>query len=99
MIAIADGKPIEIQVRTLLQHLWAQLSEKLADAVEPAVKYGGGPEGIRRLLERYSDIVKQMEELEMQPSADRTALDELSRQIRQLLESETIALSKFRFER
>lgn len=26
LIAIADGKPIEIQVRTVLQHLWAEYS-------------------------------------------------------------------------
>lgn len=36
------GKLIEIQVRTALQHLWAELSEKLSDVENPAIKYGGG---------------------------------------------------------
>ena len=31
------GKPIEVQVRTTLQHLWAELSEKLADVIDPAI--------------------------------------------------------------
>ncbi len=35
------GKLIKIQVRTMLQHLWAELSEKFSDVVDPAIKYGG----------------------------------------------------------
>ena len=38
-----EGKPIEIQVRSDLQQMWAELSEKAADVVDPAIKYGGGP--------------------------------------------------------
>src|SRR5256885_16022226 len=30
------GKLVEIQVRTALQHLWAELSEKLSDLIHPA---------------------------------------------------------------
>jgi putative GTP pyrophosphokinase len=43
VIAQAAGKPIEIQVRSALQHLWAELSEKASDVIDPAIKYGGGP--------------------------------------------------------
>ena len=42
VIANYDGKFVEIQVRTALQHLWAELSEKLSDVIDPAIKYGGG---------------------------------------------------------
>jgi len=42
VIATARNRPVEIQVRTELQHLWAQLSEKLSDAHGLAIKYGGG---------------------------------------------------------
>lgn len=58
-------KMVEIQVRTALQHLWAELSEKLSDVVEPAVKYGGGDEIVRELLERASSLVNEEELMEM----------------------------------
>jgi putative GTP pyrophosphokinase len=51
------GKLIEIQVRTSLQHLWAELSEKYSDIVDPTIKYGGGDETIRTLLTKVSDLV------------------------------------------
>lgn len=47
--------PIEIQIRTALQHLWAELSEKLSDVVEPAVKYGGGPKALTDFLRSASE--------------------------------------------
>jgi hypothetical protein len=50
-----------------LQDLWAEVSEKMADVVDPAVKYGGGPEGIRKFLAEFSDIVSEREELELMP--------------------------------
>jgi ppGpp synthetase/RelA/SpoT-type nucleotidyltranferase len=36
------GRLIEIQVRTALQHLWAEMSEKISDVIDPAIKYGRG---------------------------------------------------------
>ena len=42
-IAQVDGKPIEIQVRSQLQHLWAEFSESLADSKGQELKYGKGP--------------------------------------------------------
>ena len=41
------GKPVEIQIRTSLQHLWAEVSEKSSDVLDPTIKYGGGPESWR----------------------------------------------------
>ncbi len=59
------GKAIEIQVRTSLQHLWAELSEKLSDIVNPAVKYGGGDETIQMFLKQASVLVANQESFEM----------------------------------
>src|SRR5437763_2062336 len=46
-----SGKLIETQVRTSLQQLWAELSEKYSDVVDPAIKYGGGSKDAQELLE------------------------------------------------
>lgn len=57
-------RPIEIQVRTVLQRLWAEFSEKSADAFGIEVKYGGGWEVLRGALERASELVATYEQLE-----------------------------------
>ncbi|HEX8457272.1 MAG TPA: hypothetical protein VF656_08245 [Pyrinomonadaceae bacterium] len=57
-------KMIEIQVRTSLQHLWAELSEKFSDIVDSAIKYGGGNEKARTILTRTSEAVIDEELLE-----------------------------------
>jgi ppGpp synthetase/RelA/SpoT-type nucleotidyltranferase len=67
IIATARNRPIEIQVRTELQHLWAQLSEKLSDARGSAIKYGGGDPETRRLLSTLSRAVEDVEDLELDP--------------------------------
>lgn len=56
-----NGKTVEIQVRSRLQHRWAEFSEKLADASAPALKYGGGDPGLRHLLSDLSRLVEQAE--------------------------------------
>jgi ppGpp synthetase/RelA/SpoT-type nucleotidyltranferase len=46
VIPRVDGHPIEIQVRTPLQDLWAQTIERLADRVGRAIRYGERPVGM-----------------------------------------------------
>ncbi len=55
------GKRIEIQVRTSLQHLWAELSEKLSDVIDPAIKYGRGSANTRAALSKLSSLVADIE--------------------------------------
>ena len=64
LIAEVSGKPMEVQVRTSLQHLWAEVSEKCSDVLDPAIKYGGGPESWRVSLQSSSDAVAAYERLE-----------------------------------
>ena len=64
MIARCFDKFVEIQIRTSLQHLWAELSEKFADTVDPALKYGGGDQSILEVLAKSSHLVAREESLE-----------------------------------
>lgn len=64
VIVSSNDVLVEIQVRTALQHAWAELSEKLSDVVDPAVKYGGGPEHVRSVLDKSAALIAQLEEME-----------------------------------
>lgn len=64
VIVTVDARPVETQVRTTLQNTWAQATERLADRFDVAVKYGGGPEAVRQLLELTSNVLNDFEELE-----------------------------------
>ena len=62
VIAQVSGKLVEIQIRTSLQHLWAEFSEKLSDTLDPEIKYGGGPDYIKSTLTNTSSLVLRAEE-------------------------------------
>jgi len=56
---------VELQVRTALQHRWAEWSEKFADEFGQDLKYGGGPEVWRNELLASSDGIAKYEACEM----------------------------------
>jgi putative GTP pyrophosphokinase len=62
VIVCVNDKTVEVQVRSRLQHLWAELSERLADVSDPALKYGAGDPGMRQLLSDLSRMVEQTEQ-------------------------------------
>ncbi|MGH9387558.1 MAG: hypothetical protein ACRD2N_25135 [Vicinamibacterales bacterium] len=64
VIVFIRERVVEIQVRTHEQHLWAEISEKLADIIDPKLKYGGGAEQIRRELLNFSNFLATVEPLE-----------------------------------
>jgi hypothetical protein len=78
---------LEIQVRTALQHVWAELSEKLADVVDPAIKYGGGPPAMANMLLETSSTIAQEETQEI-------ALANLERQVAAKLSGEGLEKDK-----
>ena len=62
IIVNVDNKLVEIQIRTKLQHLWAQLSEASSEVTESNLKYGqGDPSTLEDLLLR-SNAIKLLEE-------------------------------------
>lgn len=62
-----SGKAVEIQVRTELQHQWAELSERLSDYLGTDLKYGSGPAETQAALIGFSQAVRDVEELEVKP--------------------------------
>jgi ppGpp synthetase/RelA/SpoT-type nucleotidyltranferase len=69
VVVHTNGKPIEVQIRTPLQHAWAEVSEKLSDVEDPTIKYGGGSNELRGLLERVSMLTAKLEK------SERTVMD------------------------
>ena len=63
IVRILD-KLIEIQIRTVLQHLWAEFSEKLSDH-DPGIKYGAGNRDIQYRLINLSRIISKFENIEL----------------------------------
>ncbi len=61
LIVSCRAKPIELQIRTELQHIWAELSERLADELGAEIKYGGGPAPVQDFLGRLSRAVASLE--------------------------------------
>lgn len=61
-----EGKQVEIQVRTVLQHQWAELSEKWSDVRDPSIKYGGGDREARSFLDWLATMVAAIERREQQ---------------------------------
>jgi putative GTP pyrophosphokinase len=61
VIVNCRGKLIEVQIRTAIQQLWAELSEKFSDVIDPAIKYGEGDDKSRKILTITSDFVAKYE--------------------------------------
>lgn len=61
LIVHRDGKIVEVQIRTRLQHYWAEISEKLADAYGQEIKYGKGQQWA---LDFLNDLSRQTALLE-----------------------------------
>jgi len=64
IVASVAAKLVEIQVRTFIQHVWAETSEKLSDTIDPGLKYGEGPEAYKVMLMDASRGVQAVELLE-----------------------------------
>jgi putative GTP pyrophosphokinase len=68
-----DVRCVEIQIRTALQHAWAELSEKVADRYGFQVKYGGGPDWLRLGMNGLSSDIASFEDKldSVEPNNDR----------------------------
>lgn len=57
LLVMHQGKFVEVQVRTRIQHFWATISEKLSDTYGQEIKYGQGNEEVLLLLNELSESV------------------------------------------
>jgi ppGpp synthetase/RelA/SpoT-type nucleotidyltranferase len=78
VIVVVDQRAVEVQVRTVLQQGWAEISEKGADLADPAIKYGGGDAEAQRLLSGAADKIASFEEREHKVLRAQRKLDEMS---------------------
>ena len=85
LIATARDKLVEIQVRTELQHLWAQQSEIMSDVSDPAIKYGGGSPENKNLLSANSELIADLEEAEQLVAVRKAGLAEAMRKVNEYL--------------
>jgi len=69
IVVFESGYSIEIQVRTELQHRWAEASEKLSDIGDPALKYGGGEPIHRDILRGLTGAIVALEEAQAKSDA------------------------------
>ena len=78
IVVTASGRYAEIQIRTEVQHAWANLSEKLAYSIDRLIKAGGGPADVRRRLLALSHQGWLVDSLMEQLRTTRGLLEELS---------------------
>jgi putative GTP pyrophosphokinase len=78
LVVSVDKKRVEVQVRTFLQHVWAELCERLSDTVDKSIKYGGGEKKVRELLRALSVEICSLEEIESGLSACHRDYDDIS---------------------
>ena len=80
IVVRAQGRPVEVQVRTLWEDMWANASEALANNLDPEIKYGGGPSAARKVLDDASLLCAGLDataarRLESDGTDDRNAPD------------------------
>lgn len=81
IVLTSSGRCAEIQIRTEVQHAWANLSEQLAYSIDRSIKAGGGPAGVRHRLLELSRQGWLVDSLIEHQRATREIATELSRPI------------------
>lgn len=62
VIVTIDNRAVEVQVRTALQHAWAETCEKASDITGAGIKYGMGTPVHRLIFDTLSTLIASFEE-------------------------------------
>lgn len=62
VIVTINGRTVEIQVRTALQHIWAETCEKVSDITGTGIKYGMGDPTHIHLFDALSTFIAGIED-------------------------------------
>lgn len=72
VIATVDDVSVEIQIRTIRQHLWANLTERLGDTLGRGIRYGESPQSGQSLLQKLAqgltDLSERLYDIERDPA-------------------------------
>jgi putative GTP pyrophosphokinase len=102
VIVKKGGRPVEIQVRTSLQHAWAEISEKVADQFGHSIKYGQGDKNAIVFLQSLSaatarlDMARHRHRVLLQQRAQNGKSKILIREIKLVNEDERQSLREIR---
>ncbi len=91
VIVRVEDRPIEVQVRSALQHLWAEVSEKVSDTIDPGVKYGLGSEELQEPLLVLSNFVGEVEKSQLASAEQERQLRELQGRLEKSADEEYLA--------
>ncbi|TQN37364.1 ppGpp synthetase/RelA/SpoT-type nucleotidyltransferase [Blastococcus colisei] len=91
LVTFVSGIPVEIQLRTRLQSLWADVFERLADSVGRQIRYGEPPDhDADDDADKTVEIVEGLELLSTGVIAEVEKLDDQLAPLRPLLEQERL---------
>ena len=77
VVKASTDRPVEVQVRTAIQDVWANVSEALAAQFGPDIKYCGGPGHVRDMLDGLSTQGQQLERMQREANEVMAKLDAL----------------------
>ena len=63
VVVRSQGKAVEVQLRTELEEQWANTVERLAERLDPQIKYGAGPSGVGQTLDSVSQMFGRFDKI------------------------------------
>ena len=75
VVVRAQDRLVEVQLRTELEEQWANTVERLAERLDPEIKYSGGPPAVSEVLVLASNILGAFERAEDESPRLRAAIE------------------------
>lgn len=82
------GRLIEVQLRTVNQDWWANAIERMARAIAPDLKFGGGPPQLADYFRAVAEFLAFVDQGKEAPTGLRTRIEELQRRADTFVENQ-----------